>query len=130
MKFKGFAAIAVSLAFLSGCAMSTRVYYWQRHDTGATQFAEDHKMCIYNADWFPWDFKMARMWPFTSETLDLRLRLENGGIWGNFVPYEGAQSIFVNSSTPSKTVLYGLYSKCMRDHGYTERKKHTGPIKY
>jgi len=130
MKLKGLAATAVFLTFLSGCAMSTRVYYWQRPNTGATQFAEDHKMCIYHADWFPWDIKMSRLWPFTPETLDLRLRLEDGGIWGNFIPYEGAQSIFVNTITPSKTVVFWQYSKCMRSHGYTERQKHTGPIKY
>ena len=87
-------------------------------------------MCIYHADWFPWDIKMSRLWPFTPETLDLRLRLEDGGIWGNFIPYEGAQSIFVNTITPSKTVVFWQYSKCMRSHGYTERQKHTGPIKY
>ena len=121
--------IAFSFVFLSGCAWSTRVYYWKKPNTGATQFSEDHKACLYSADWFPWNFKLGRLWPFTPETQNLRLRLENGGIWGNFIPYEGAQSVFVNTAYPSKTVIYGWYYMCMRRAGYVERKKHTGPVK-
>ena len=118
-----------SCFLLSGCYNTTRVYYWERPNTGATQFSEDHKACLYSADWFPWDFKFSRLWPFTPETLDLRLRLKNGGIWGNFVPYEGSQSIFVNTTVPSKTAIYAWYAMCMRNHGYKERQKYSGPVK-
>lgn len=127
-KFKLFVFATLFFA-LSGCAWSTRVYYWEKPNTGANQFAKDHLACLYSADIFPWNFKASRLWPFSPEALDLKLRLKDGGIWGNFIPYAGSQSIFVNATIPSSTVVFWWYSYCMRKEGYKERKGIGGPIK-
>ena len=129
MKKRSLFVLAALMFAVSGCAWSTRVYYWEKPNTGARQFAIDHMNCLYSADIFPWNFKASRLWPFSPETLDLKLRLEDGGIWGNFIPYRGAQPIFVNTSVPSSTVVYWWYGHCMRNEGYTERKGPTGPIR-
>ncbi len=118
----------LSLLFLTGaCGTPTRVYYWERQDTGANRFIQDHKRCIRKADIWPYSFPKS-LWPGAPEMLDLRLRLKDGGIWGNFSPYTGAQPVFVNSREPSSSVIYFWYSSCMKSAGYKERRPYTGPM--
>lgn len=111
---------------LNGCTSPTRVYYWAKENTGSERFVQDHNYCLRKADFWPWTFHL----PLTTsaETLDLRLNLKNGGIWANFSPYPGAMPIFVNTATPSKTVIYWRYAMCMKSAGYRERRPYGGPL--
>ena len=109
---KRFIYLFVFCLFLNGCLSSpTRVYYWAKENTGADRFVQDHNMD-----------------PMGANTLDLRLDLQNGGIWANFSPYPGAMPVFVNTAVPSKTVIYWRYSSCMKNAGYKERRPYGGPM--
>lgn len=106
--------------FLNGCSSATRVYYWAKDNTGTTRFVQDHNRCLQKADYWPWTFY--NFTPEVADTLDLKLNLRDGGIWANFSPYPGAMPIFVNTATPSKTVIYWRYASCMKKAGYRERR--------
>lgn len=117
-----------SILFLvSACGTPTRIYYWEKQSTGAERFIQDHNKCLRKADYWPYAF-WKTYFPNSPDTLDLRLRLKDGGIWGNFSPYEGAQPVFVNATEPSSTVIYFRYASCMRKAGYRERRPYTGPM--
>lgn len=123
---KRFIYLFVFCLFLNGCLSSpTRVYYWAKENTGADRFVHDHNRCLKEADFWPWSIKFD---PIGADTLDLRLDLKNGGIWGNFSPYPGAMPVFVNTAVPSKTVIYWRYSSCMKNAGYKERRPYGGPM--
>lgn len=109
---------------LTACSTPTRVYYWKKANTGAERFVQDHNKCLERADFWPWSFS----WSDNATTLDLRLRLKDGGIWANFIPYVGSMPIFVNAAHPSKTVIYWRYASCMREKGYSERRPYGGPL--
>ena len=111
---------------LNGCSSRTRVYYWAKDNTGAERFAQDHTNCLRKADFWPWTF--VNPMPDAADTLDLRLDLQNGGIWANYSPYPGAMPVFVNTATPSKTVIYRWYANCMKKAGYRERRPFGGPL--
>ncbi|MBR1778860.1 MAG: hypothetical protein IJ752_09825 [Alphaproteobacteria bacterium] len=111
---------------LNSCSSPTRIYYWAKENTGAERFAQDHNHCLQKADYWPWTFHIPLA--LSAETLDLRLNLKNGGIWANFSPYPGAMPIFVNTATPSKTVIYWRYASCMKKAGYRERRPYGGPL--
>ncbi len=124
---KRFLCLIVSCLLLNGCLSSpTRVYYWAKENTGAERFVQDHNRCLQEADFWPW--KTIKTDPFAPELLNLRLDLKNGGIWGNFSPYPGAMPVFVNTATPSKTVIYWRYAACMKNAGYKERRPYGGPM--
>lgn len=109
----------------AACGTSTRIYYWEKPLTGTERFVQDHNRCLEKADLWPWTWAAIGNSP---ETLDMRLRLREGGIWANFSPYPGAQPVFVNSTQPTTTVIYHWYSSCMTDKGYKERRPYTGPM--
>ena len=124
---KRFVCLFVFCLFLNGCFFFLfRVYYWAKDNTGAERFVQDHNRCLRQADIWPWDF--INFDPMAAETLDLRLNLKNGGIWANFSPYPGAMPVYVNTATPSKTVIYWRYAYCMRKAGYKERRPYGGPL--
>lgn len=110
----------------SACSSPTRIYYWERPNTGGEHFVRDHNRCLQKADWFP--FETFNVFSLSPETRNLTLNLKEGGIWGNFAPYKGAMPIFVNNAHPSKTLIYFLYSSCMKKAGYTERRPFGGPL--
>lgn len=109
----------------AACGTTARIYYWEKPQTGAERFVMDHNNCLEKADLWPWTWASLANSP---ETLDLHLRLSDGGIWANFSPYTGAQPVFVNSSNPTTTVVYSWYYSCMKKKGYKERRPYTGPM--
>lgn len=111
---------------LSACGSPTRIYYWEKNNTGSERFVQDHNKCLEKADY--WPFRLKNPMPNTPETLDLRLNLKDGGIWANFSPHPGAMPIFVNTAHPSKTLIYWRYSWCMKSAGYKERRPFGGPL--
>ncbi len=117
---KRFFLLFVFCAFFSGCSSPTRVYYWQKANTGTERFVNDHNACLEHADYYP--FKWVNPYPMTPDLLNLKLDLKNGGIWGNYSPYPGAMPVFVNNVAPSKTLIYWMYSWCMKRAGYKERQ--------
>lgn len=114
------------ILLLTACSSPTRVYYWAKDNTGADRFVSDHNKCLRQADFWPW--RHIGFDPMGPETLDLRLNLKDGGIWANYSPYPGAMPVFVNTATPSKTVIYWRYARCMRKAGYRERRPYGGPL--
>lgn len=127
-RFKLFLVLCLTLT-ATACSTTTRVYYWERPNTGADHFVRDHKKCLQTADW--WPFSFYNPLPNMPEDRDLVLNLKNGGIWANFSPYRGAMPIFVNNANPSKTLIYWRYSRCMKNAGYSERRPYTGaPASY
>ena len=123
---KRFITLLLFCFCLNGCSSPTRVYYWAKENTGSERFVQDHNYCLKKADFWPWKIHI----PLTTsaETVDLRLNLKDGGIWANFSPYPGAMPVFVNTATPSKTVVYWRYSMCMKNAGYKERRPFGGPL--
>ena len=111
---------------LNGCSTPTRIYYWAKENTGAERFVRDHNACLQKADIWPWQF----FYPVPTEPdlLNLRLNLKDGGIWANFSPSVGAMPVFVNTASPSRTVIYWRYASCMKKLGYKERRPYGGPL--
>lgn len=110
----------------SACSSPTRIYYWERPNTGGEHFVRDHNRCLQKADWFP--FETFNIFSLSPETRNLTLNLKDGGIWGNFSPYRGAMPIFVNNANPSSTLIYSWYASCMKKAGYMERRPFGGPL--
>ena len=122
---KRFIFLVLFCLCLNGCS-PTRIYFWAKENTGAERFVRDHNGCLQKADFWPWAFFNPN--PVEPDLLNLRLNLKNGGIWANFSPYPGAMPIFVNTATPSKTVIYWWYSRCMKKLGYRERLPYGKPL--
>lgn len=113
------------LFLLSGCAMieeGQKTFYWQRPNTGVAWFAKDHNECMHESDWFP--FKMPRWWWTYGRNYKLNLRFDNessSGIWAQFVPYPGAQPVYVNYASDDWSVDYDDYQQCMEARNYSQR---------
>jgi len=106
---------------LTGCSGGQTVFYWQNLKVGGEWFARDHSQCLAEADFWPWT---APSWPLGSEPLP-ELRFDNNsdnGIWANFIPYPGAQEVYVNSLVDDWSMSPSSYESCMEDRGYTQRK--------
>lgn len=109
------------LVILAGCSSGQSIFYWEKPNTGAVWFAKEHNECLADADWWPWTFPA---WPpGTQEVPELRFDNEaDNGIWANFIPYEGAQPVFVNSLANDSTMSASSYRRCMEKKGYTQRQ--------
>jgi hypothetical protein len=111
------------LFLLSGCAVveeGQKIFYWQRPNTGVAWFSKDHNECMKEADWFPFE------WPGfpwgTSKKLNLRFDNESAnGVWAQFVPYPGAQPVYVNYASDDWSVDYDDYQQCMEARNYSQR---------
>ncbi len=111
------------LFLLSGCVMmeeGQKTFYWQRPNTGIAWFAKDHNECMHESDWFPFE------WPWADESpKKLNLRFDNessSGIWAQFIPYPGAQPVYVNYVSDDWSVDYDDYQRCMEARNYSQRK--------
>ena len=49
-----------------------------------------------------------------------RMDPENGKVWASFIPYRGAQAIYVNDFNGSTMVDGDEYADCMRAFGYKD----------
>ena len=110
---------------LSGCAVfeeGQKTFYWQRPNTGVAWFAKDHNECMNEADWFPFGWPE---WPWTAGgNHKLNLRFDNessSGIWAQFIPYPGAQPVYVNYASDDWSVDYDDYQQCMEARNYSQR---------
>ena len=119
-------ALSALLFSATACSTPTRVYYWQQPNVGGEQFVRDHNKCLQKADF--WPFSWFNPIPNIPEDRDLRLDLENGGIWGNYIPYPGAMPLYVNTAQPTWSRVYWWYARCMRKAGYTERRPYGPPL--
>lgn len=112
----------LSLAFLAGCGgKGQTIFYWEKSDVGPTWFAKEHNECLAEADFWPW---RTPAWPPGTNRLP-ELRFDNdadNGIWANFVPYPGAQPVYVNSLVNDGTMSPSTYERCMEKKGYTQRQ--------
>jgi len=113
------------LFLLSGCAMieeGQKTFYWQRPNTGVAWFAKDHNECMHESDWFPFEWPKWRWSEESPRKLNLRFDNESSsGIWAQFVPYPGAQPVYVNYATDDWSVDYDDYQRCMEARNYTQR---------
>jgi len=114
--------LIVSLLFLSACSgKGQTIFYWRKDGVGPAWFAKEHNECLAEADYWPWRWPT---WPLNTERVP-ELRLDNdadNGIWANFVPYAGAQPVYVNSLQNDGTMSPSTYKRCMLNKGYIERQ--------
>ena len=112
----------LSLVLLAGCGGDGQtIFYWQKEGVGPTWFAKEHNECLAESDFWPWQMPA---WPPGTDKLP-ELRFDNdadNGIWANFVPYAGAQPVFVNSLVNDGTMSPDVYEDCMEEKGYTQRQ--------
>ena len=116
-----------SLFLLNGCYFfqadegeGQKLFYWERPNTGVAWFAKDHRECMTEADWWPFEFPT---WPW--ETKKLNLKFDNdseNGVWAQFIPYPGAQPVHINYAMSDWSVDYDDYQECMERRHYTQRK--------
>lgn len=118
MKIRFLFILGVCSFLLSGCGGQT-VFYWERPNTGATWFAKDHTECLRKADFWPY-YWPGWPWGWQKEP-DPNLRFDNdaaNGIWASYVPYPGAQPLYVNSLRGDWSMSPSWYRRCMEDRGY------------
>ncbi len=99
-----------------------KVFYWQRANTGVAWFAKDHRECLQEADLFPFEWPSIPL--FSEKPKDLKLRFDNdapSGVWAQFVPFPGAQPVYVNSAENDWSVDYTSYQECMEGRHYHQR---------
>ncbi len=126
--------LILSITFcLAGCKSimeagdGQKVYYWARPNTGAVWFAKDHRECLQEADLFPFE------WPeifgaLQSKGDEFNMRFDNNapsGVWANFIPFPGAQPIYMNSKEDDWSVDYDAYEECMTARHYHQRRPST-----
>ncbi len=122
MKQKTFSLLGLVACLLTGCyGGGQSIFYWQKEGVGPTWFAKDHNECLAGADWWPWSMPA---WPPGTNKLP-ELRFDNNadnGIWANYVPYPGAQPVYVNSLANDATMSPSSYRRCMEKKGYVQRQ--------
>ena len=120
MKFKT-AFLLMGAFLLNACDGGQAIFYWEKPDTGPVWFAKEHNECLEEADWWPWSLPS---WP-PGQTKLPELRFDNdsdNGIWANFVPYQGAQPVYVNSRQDDSSMSISTYESCMERKGYKQRQ--------
>jgi len=113
--------LLLGVFLLNACDGGQAIFYWEKPDTGPTWFAKEHNECLAEADWWPWTMPA---WP-PGETKLPELRFDNdsdNGIWANFVPYPGAQPVYVNSRQDDSSMSISTYESCMESKGYKQRR--------
>lgn len=122
MTYKTLALLTFLGISLTGCGGGGQsIFFWQKEGVGPTWFAKEHSECLAQADWWPWSMPA---WPPMTEKLP-ELRFDNNasnGIWANFIPYPGAQPVYVNSLANDSTMSASSYRRCMEKKGYVQRQ--------
>ena len=97
------------------------IFYWEKEGVGPTWFAKEHNECLAAADIWPW--QMPTWPPGTARMPELRFDNDaDNGIWANFVPYPGAQPVYVHSLVNDGTMSPSRYTSGMLKKGYKERQ--------
>ncbi len=112
----------LSLLFLIiiGCSPLDKgqtIFYWENPLADEEWFVKDHNDCIEQADYWPWTLPA---WPLNAQKVPSR-KFQNesdNGVWASFVPYPGAQPLYVNTVWADWSVSTGAYQSCMQDRGY------------
>lgn len=105
------------LIFLAGCHTQT-MYHWHKPNTGMPRFVQDHNACLCAADIFPWS---SPQWLNATNLNNTRLKANRtNGIWASYVPYKGAQPVYVNSFMNDSTMIRPIYATCMENRGYRQ----------
>ncbi len=119
--------LGLSLMVLSACSgAGQKVYYWERPNTGSVWFARDHRQCLAESDYWPFEWP-GLPWGWGTPP-ELKLRFDNNsdsGIWAQFRPFPGAQPIYVNSVQNDWSMSYQDYEACMEARDYIQRKPAT-----
>lgn len=124
-----FIFICFCLAFclsLSSCATEdgVDVYHWSpATNIGPGQFVRDHNACLREADSWPFDTSPSDMLNYVTPgpaEYQHRLDADDHRLWASFVPYPGAQAVYVNDPNSSGSVDAEEYSACMESLGYVQ----------
>lgn len=114
----------VSVGSISCSGTESSVYHWQgRGNIGPNKFVQDHNFCIREADSWPFDTSPYAMFDSLSpgpHDPKNRMDPEEGKVWASFIPYRGAQPIYVNDFNGSTMVDGEEYAECMESLGYKE----------
>lgn len=114
----------VAVAGLAACSTEATVYHWSgRKDVGPNRFVVDHNACIREADWWPFEKSLYDTIDFISPgPHDPKHRIDAGEarLWASFIPYPGAQAVYVNDVNSSSTVDGADYVSCMEARGYVQ----------
>lgn len=117
MRIKGIVLVLFATVLLANCTQQT-MYHWHKPETGMTQFVQDHNACLCAADMFPWTSPQ-----ILHPTEQYNTRMKNnrsGGIWASYIPYQGAQPVYVNSFMNDSSMIRPLYASCMERRGYRQ----------
>lgn len=121
---KKFCVMFLTAASLAACSKEATVYHWEsRRDIGHHRFVVDHNYCIREADFWPFERSLYDTVDFFSPgPHDLKHRIDPGEarVWASFIPYPGAQAIYVNDVNSSSTVDGADYVSCMESRGYVQ----------
>ncbi len=123
--FIKFLLICMVVTGVAACGSTeSTVYHWQgRGDIGPQKFVRDHNSCIREADSWPFETSPYAMFDNLSPgPHDPKNRMDpnDSKVWASFIPYRGAQPIYVNDFNGSTMVDGTEYASCMRSLGYRE----------
>lgn len=109
---------------LASCSSTSTVYHWSsRNDVGPQKFVVDHNACMREADYWPFDISLYDSLDFISPgPHDPKHRLDSSSdrTWASFIPYPGAQAVYVNDVNSSSTIDADDYASCMESLGYVQ----------
>ncbi len=116
--------IALAGASVSACSSQATVYHWQsRNDVGPNRFVVDHNYCMREADTWPFETSFHDIVDYISPgPHDPKHRIDprEDRVWASFIPYPGAQAIYVNDVNSSNMIDGGEYVSCMESRGYVQ----------
>jgi hypothetical protein len=127
--FKRIFGILLLGAGLTACGGSGEqvVHHWDvRDDVGPNQFIIDHNSCLRDADVWPFDVSLSEALDFISPgPHDPKHRLDPKATrtWASFIPYRGAQAVYVNDKNSASTIDDDDYEACMESKGYVRAFK-------
>lgn len=119
--------LAVGLtAILASCSgdSESKVYHWaSKGDVGPKRFVVDHNLCMREADGWPFETSAGEMLDFISpgpHDPKHLLGAKDDMVWASFIPYKGAQAVYVNDVNSSSMIDGNDYATCMEKKGYVQ----------
>jgi len=115
---------ALATASVAACSNEATVYHWEgRTDVGPQKFIVDHNICMREADTWPFEKSLYDIVDYVSpgpHDPKHRIDSKDARVWASFIPYPGAQAIYVNDVNSSSTVDGDDYAACMEERGYVQ----------
>ena len=116
--------VVLGTVSLAACSTEATVYHWAgRRDVGPQKFVVDHNLCMREADFWPFEKSLYDTVDYFSPgPHDPKHRIDPGEdrVWASFIPYPGAQAVYVNDINSSNTIDGDDYVSCMEDKGYVQ----------